>query len=60
MGGVSFGYNVFWRMVSFVGPNSVLVVIFRFHVVLNCFWRVLGVIGRIQSIIIQLHFAEYK
>lgn len=51
MGGVLFGHNVLWGKDSFVGLNSVPVVILCFHVLLNCFGRVLGDIGRINALI---------
>jgi len=37
-----------------MGPNSVLIVIFCFHVLLNCFGRVLGNIGRIKGALISM------
>lgn len=46
-----FGHNVLWGKDSFVGLNSVPVVILCFHVLLNCFGRVLGDIGRINALI---------
>ena len=36
------------RLVSWPGPNSLLVVILCFHVLLNCFGRVLCDIRRIK------------
>ena len=54
MVGVSFGYNVLWRTVSFVGPNSILEVISRFDALFNCFWRVLSVIGKIKGALMYI------